>query len=91
MSMPKITLRTLATVGIICLPLTGCDKSDEDDGPTGACVESSYGVTSAGSSYDESCSDEVTQDDCDSGEFTDGTYDVSTIFYEDQSCSEVGH
>ena len=87
----NITSRSLATLGLFCLPLMGCDKSGEDDGPTGACVESSYGVSSAGSSYDESCSDNMTQDDCDSGEFTDGTYDVSTIFYEGQSCSEVGY
>jgi len=91
MPTPQLFLRSLVTVGLIGLPLTGCDKSDEDDGPTGACVESSYGVTSAGSSYNESCSDDVTESDCEAGEFTDGTYDVSTIFHEDQTCADVGY
>ena len=91
MRMPNITSRSLATLGLFCLPLAGCDKSGEDDGPTGACVESSSGVTSAGSSYDESCVDSMSESDCDAGEFTDGTYDVSTVFYEGQSCDEVGY
>ena len=91
MSTPGIFVRILAVAALLCMPLAGCDGSDKDDGPTGACVESVYGVTSAGSSYDESCIDDMTESDCDDGAFTDGTYDVSTIFYEDQSCSEVGY
>jgi len=90
MMTPHIFFRSLAVSALFCLPLTGCDKSD-DDGPTGACVETTYGVTSAGSSYDEACSDDMSESDCDDGEFTDGTYDVSTTFYEDQSCSDVGY
>ena len=82
--------RSLAISALVCLPLLGCD-SDKDDGPTGACVESTHGVTSAGSSYDESCIDDMTESDCEDAEFNDGTYDVSTIFYEDESCSEVGY
>jgi len=78
-------------LGLLIMPLLGCETEDDYDGATGACKQSTYSVSTWGSDYDELCSDDVTESDCESWEYTDGTTEVSTIFYEDQTCIEAGH
>jgi hypothetical protein len=89
--MSQTAIATTFVLALLAMPLLGCETEDNYEGTTGACMQSTYSVSTWGSSYDEECDDDVTEGTCESWEYTDGTNDVSTIFYEDQTCEEAGY
>jgi hypothetical protein len=81
----------ITTLSLLVLPLSSCETEDDYDGPTGACFQSTYMVAEWGSDFTEECDDDITESTCEAWEYTDGTYDASTTFYEDQTCEEAGY
>ena len=92
--------RSLAISALVCLPLLGCDSDkekrcdsdkEEKDEPTGACVLEEIELPRPSHYEAFSCIDDMTQSDCEDAEGIDGSFEVSTFFHEDESCSELGY
>ena len=70
---------------------SACEFSEEDDEVVGACFQSTYSIWNGGSSFNEDCTDDISESICDAWDYTTGSSESSTIFYPDTTCAEAGY